>query len=921
MKTPTLPGNTKSTPKWVASQGAHWAAVTFYENDGFNKFRILPSYNFFRDTFTNLRASGPRAILDSQVGSLKSQRVTNRPRSMVIWQTDYYYSEIVSDDIGGGIIYQKADDRVFVTDTADTLTSISPTDCFNDLPSVASFFIYQDCLVTNCAACNHFNISQCRRCNPGLLLSVDLNACLPICNPTFNLNGRCYNRCPVEYYHLFQPSNECITETYCSTTLGKNVLGSQCVASCPPGGSVNASGFCLAPSGSAPQSDNAANYVIKCPAGELFWEHFQQCTPITSLPTTGYTTTATTIYCDGATHFFDIDSHRCLQTCTLLQGSSPTMGKFCASTATCTTALAWFFDSGTLKCVASCAAVQWTNMLARSCISGCPPGSVSIASAKTCEASCPVNTYFLAKNSSCLTSAECTALGLSPAEKTGGNLCAEGLCGIGKILEERNNSCVTQCPDSSTEDRKYCRRLAVALIVASAEPTFDTLIIKIQVRFNIEPLEIITSLTGDLTPVVGSLCLAGKSKVQDEFCDLKLVSAAYEDKELVLKVQYSSLPPQTYEAVVVDLKSAVYFKANGYRSFFADQQIRGLVTRFSAGDAELMSKIRPIALGSSKFSNVAMAATPFLLTGSIDLRLSSVLCLAAQTYAKLTLMTYMNFTLSKNVVADLYYDTFREFLDQYNEVLVGLVIGPSTIQELVDYVCEMEFAKYCFLNIIDNFWISKFLDFLILIVNLMLVGFLLLIVTLLKNKKWKTEITNNLKSVLLITFLVDNNLSFQFNLLLNLATPIYREGFYSTMKAAGIILILPYLLFHSLFWFRKKLENKKLLNFVSSTFSKLVQTLKGLAAKEKGEELATVILVHDMVFAVCLMTSKFAGMGQVIFWILMEILYLVVIIKRRFLANTALLIRQIVAETMFLLLSCAMVATHFGPQTRTRYRG
>jgi hypothetical protein len=1761
MKTVFIPGNVKSSAKWDASQNLNLQTITYFDIDAFGKYKVSPSYSSFRSTYFVYKMAPPRTVLDSLVGSLALQRSTLHLHSMYIWWTDEYSSEVYSDDIPGGIIYQKADNSVYITDTGDTLTLLSPTDCFYAPSTVDLFDVYGDCLITNCAACNHFNVSQCKRCNSGLLLSPNLNACNSVCNPAFAIGTQCYQPCPIEYYHYKGPAYACVTDTYCSSTLGKKVLGSQCVNSCPSGGTTNASNYCVAPTGKAAEASNTASYVTICPGGELYWEHYKQCTAIGVLPTTGYTTTATTIYCDGATHFYDVDSRRCLQTCGLYQGISPTMGKFCSSAVTCTTTLAMYTDSTVSPnlCVSSCSALLWLNLMTKSCLTSCPGGTYYVISTRTCESTCPGSTYLLSANSSCLTSsecitnaklvtpstltcvstcggglylqaassqcltsaectassklatpstltcvstcggglylqaassqcltsaectassklatpstltcvstcggglylqaassqcltsaectassklatpstltcvstcggglylqaassqcltsaectassklatpstltcvstcggglylqaassqcltsaectassklatpstltcvstcggglylqaassqcltsaectassklatpstltcvstcggglylqaassqcltsaectassklatpstltcvstcggglylqaassqcltsaectassklatpstltcvstcggglylqaassqcltsaectassklatpstltcvstcggglylqaassqcltsaectassklatpstltcvstcggglylqaassqcltsaectassklatpstltcvstcggglylqaassqcltsaectassklatpstltcvstcggglylqaassqcltsaectassklatpstltcvstcggglylqaassqcltsaectassklatpstltcvstcggglylqaassqcltsaectassklatpstltcvstcggglylqaastqcltnlecfasfasmgkistsimtctsscagglylltpasscltsaeclavppasggslkseadtkcvsscsasdyllvassqcltsaaclaafsntgllslvdkqcvascgpaqyidpatsqcltsaecqashsgtgllsqvdrqcvttcapnqfleplsrqcllssecwtlgylaaptsklcegactateykdaashycytaAECTALGLSPVDNPGNNLCqvaatptvsstcapdqytdtVTGACltkpacnSLSKlvvppsmactspcpvaypydfqgechaqcqqIIEESNGSCVSQCSDTTTEDGKYCSRQVAALVTTSAEPNKENLIIKIQLRFIKFPSEVLSTLEGDVTPAIGSLCLRDEvNKTRD--CQLTLVKAVYEDKELVLKVQYKRVPPSNLVVVEVPFKGLVYFKANKYRSYIVDQVISGKVSRIQADRSEELSKIRQASKSAYGISGTVAAATPFVLAGSIDLRMSSVLCLAAQTYAKLTLLTYMNFTLEVTALSSLYYDTFREFLDQYNEQIIGMAVGDSTIQELVDYICEMGFAKYCFVKMTDNFWISKFLDFMILIVNFLLAGFLYFIFSAIKKENWKNALKKNIKGILLLSFLLDNNLSFQFNLLVNLFTTVYRDPFFTTLKAGALIFIIPYLAFYGLVWFRKRFEKSKFMKIVLFMFSTLTEILKDLAAKDKAEEMTTVILIHDLAFTACLMTSKFAGMGQPIFWAVMEIVYLVVIIKRRFLANTALLIRQIVAETMFLLLSCAMTATHF----------
>ena len=1299
LKTVLLPANVKGGGRWLASSSFAQQAFTYYNVAVFLRYKPLPSYSLMRSTYTAELQGPTYTALDNINGDLSSDRVMLGVNFMYIWFAGGSTSELHADDLGGGIIYQTADNSVIVTDCESTLFNVSKNDCFMS-PSTPDFSVSDDCLVTNCAECNFFNDSQCKICSSGYLLSTDLSTCIYICNPSYSLLGSCISKCPIEYFHFDGPLNNCASAVECSATFNGFILGDKCVTSCPPGGTVNASNYCVAPAGSAAEATSTAAYVTKCPGGELFWEHYQQCTTVALLPTATYTTTATTIYCDGATHFYDIDSHRCLTTCGLYQGTSPTMGKFCASGATCTTTLAWFTDITVTPniCVASCTALQWTNLVDKSCRTSCPGGTLLVISAKTCVGSCPGSTYLLSANSSCLTSAECTtafsntgkmtpstticsavcagglylhssssscltsaeclavssgngrltpstmtctticagglyfdsttsscltsseclaafsgsgktspslmtcsaacgaslyllpassscltltaclssfsnlglitpttmtcaatctigtyllttssscltsseclavlpasggsliseadskcvstcnpgdylllstsqclaaaickatfsntgllsevdkrcvatcgvnqyknpttsqcltsaecqashfgvglmsendrqcvaacsgsqylevsskqcllpaecwsisklisptsklceaactaseyrdpasqycytaaectALGLSPVVIPGNNLCQvpvgsptpapstvpscatseyfeavsatcitnlqcnslaknienstrvcidpcpatfpvafSGECWAHcpRILEESDGSCVGKCPESATEDGRYCRRELLASFLTSAETAKDILIVKILVKFTNHEKVIISNLKGDLQGTIGSVCLIREGKDKAPLCDLIVQKAVYEDKELVLKVQYSSSPQPAYRSVQVVFKGAVYITADSFRSYFGEQTVSGLINRHPLGNNDSghnaqSSFIKPAASSGGALAAASVAAAPFIMAGSIDLRLASVFCLVAQTYAKLTLLTYMNFTVEATGLTDIYYQTFKEFWDQYNDRLIGWAFGSETLQELGQNVCDSGFEKFCFLKVADNFWLSKLLDFLILGANYLLMFLLYLVLSALKMEKWKTAVKKNIKEILIFTFLIDNNLTFIFNLLLNMSIHIYRDPLLSAIKVAGFLLLAPYVVFYCLFPFRNNVKVRRFFEVVHATFGRVTQVFSPLAKKDRAEEFTTVFLVHDLSFCVCLMISKFAGMVQPLLWAAFEIGFLVFILKRRFLANTALLIRQIVAEVMFLLLVTAMAATHF----------
>jgi hypothetical protein len=630
-------------------------------------------------------------------------------------------------------------------------------------------------------------------------------------------------------------------------------------------------------------------------------------------------------------------------------------------------------DETTLTCVNTCPVTTVLKQTTSQCITQatCWGQSLLVSpSTNLCEPSCTVTEYLDTTNKYCYTSPECIALGLIAETVSSSNVChsltpssatscpalqysdttsnscvTKAQCNsfgrlvenIAKlcvsscpsnlpysyqgecvaicpaIIEESNNTCVDNCQESVTPDGKFCQKKVLASFATAGDINKDILIVKLSLKFSQSPTELIENIKEDLAITVVSLCLK-MDESTSKFCQIVVQEAKYESKELTIKASYSKTPEIKYQKIEIELQNKMYFKANNYRSYFENQILEGKISR-AKGSADAdngsMDYIKPTARGSAGLAAVSVAAAPLIMAGSIDLGLSSVLCLVAQTYSKLTLMTYMNFTLVENEVSLLYYNTFKEYFDQYNDVLVGLTMGTETPNQLADYICEAGFEKYCYVRSADNFYITKLLDFLIFLANLLLIAILFGLLTAFRSTTWKQAVKKNIKEVLFFSFLLDNNLSFIFNLLLTTAVPIYRDGFFSFFKVLAILTLLVYVAFYALLPWRKKLENKKWVNWLGVIFERVKGILKSFSKAEKSDEYTLIILVHDCLFACCLMTTKVAGIAQTIIWALVEVAFLALIIRRRFFINKALLIRQIVAESFFLLLSVSMIATHF----------
>jgi hypothetical protein len=379
-----------------------------------------------------------RGIGRSQ-GNFTGKYLSNQNTALIIYDVsgaNSITSRLLSGDIIPGIPYQNSDNIIYVTSGGDAAISISPTECYD--PGVATTLTaYVACSVANCAACNFYSSTNCKRCVPPYILSADGTTCLSACSG-YVLNGICYTACPIEYYKFNTATPKlCYTVAECAAA-GKYIIGDRCtVTTCPTGSTANATiaagGYCIP--NSATNSITAASDTalsVRCPAGTLYWLHFKQCTAAIA----GYTTDTTALptpgnmYCDGSTHFYDVDSQRCLQTCGLYTGTHTLMGKICASAVGCGI-VGYFSLDSTLTCLAACPGGMWTDKVNKKCVTSCPAGTLGVPSMLTCEAICPVNLYLqsVTPPSTCLTSTECKAI----STNTG-------------LLVQSSWTCVITCP-------------------------------------------------------------------------------------------------------------------------------------------------------------------------------------------------------------------------------------------------------------------------------------------------------------------------------------------------------------------------------------------------------------------------------------------------------------------------------------------
>jgi hypothetical protein len=1244
---PLMPSFVKSSSRKIASPSKTFTLISFrFATEYIELFTANNSFVRYGTANSNPLIS-QYGIMDSLTGNLAQHRVFNKHFGMnVLWATSSSASQIISDSIQGGVAYQSpADGNVYITDGSQSLTMLSRSDCYSSNTMADSLMSVPYCTVASCSECSLFDFTFCRVCTAPKLVSLTGTACLSSCNPNFNYSNACTARCPIDTLHYSSTWN-CTTESDCTTTYSAKVLGDRCVASCPAGGTVNGSNYCVAPVNKAISWTSGIYVNYPCTGGEKYWYHYRECINTAQLPTTGYTQSATSVYCDGSTHFFDVDSQRCLTTCTLTQGTDATIGKFCSSAATCTTTLAKYVDNtaSPVGCVSSCQAGQWTDMVSKECVASCPGGTLSVISTKTCVAACPGGTYALSTNSSCLTSPECLAASLLVAPSTsecsatcsaglylyaassscytavecnavagstgkitpstmvcsttcqaglynlatsskcltsgeciatpganGGGLLsvndlkcvsacgagqyklastsqclngpaclasnsntgllseADGMCvtscsgsqyfkqatsqcltaadcqassgntgllsqfdrlcltacaanqylssstkecllntecwanskmttpststcvssclaslyqdnlnqncftssecvaagkltragspgqciptclpteyldaagsacrtnlecnSVGKnvenntmvcqnpcpgtypfsyqgqcyptcplIVEEHDNSCVPYCIEAVTADGQYCQRSVTVTFQSAQEVAKNELEIRVSVSFtntlNADPPY---PLSGNWEASIASITVEDSSTTPatSHSCTLMLGSVTYQSSVVSLHVNCGSDPNLKFDSFTLVWANGQVIRANGYRGLLSVLNTKGAVTRMppppppptSGGNSSSGGTIESGGSsnqnpgttnnsGESKPGNtkkesneeryidlerlsnatfvsggVVLGATPFIMSSMLDLKSGSLLSFAAQTYLKLTLMTHMNFTLPPGATSSIYYNTFKEFFDRYNEELLERTIGSSMANRPKKTVCDHGFEKYCQVETGDSILLSKTIDLLILAASALVLLLLISIFKVIKRDKWKDSLKDNLKNMLVYAFIVDNNMSLWFELWLNVSIQDYSHPLFAFLKVLGYLCLPVYLVLFTFLVFPIKLKKGKIRSLVDTLRNNFRKIYEEISVKDASTKMMRFFLIHDLAFSACLMLSKVAGKYQLAIWLAAELGAIsFIILNMKSFSNKSLFIRQLIAETGFLFLTASMISTHF----------
>ena len=170
----------------------------------------------------------------------------------------------------------------------------------------------------------------------------------------FHLNGACLLFCPIEYYKLQTATiNMCVTADQCRS-VGFTVFGDYCKKDCqsqaPPvdGGdsAVNVMRLRLLQTGLLPAvstvcectagmiPDFTSQACVACTATQHVWQHFGKCVPPELVPS-GYLTSTGLMFCNPATHLYNMADGRCLLACDQFIGLNTLYGRFCVNETRC----------------------------------------------------------------------------------------------------------------------------------------------------------------------------------------------------------------------------------------------------------------------------------------------------------------------------------------------------------------------------------------------------------------------------------------------------------------------------------------------------------------------------------------------------------------------------------------------------------
>ena len=592
-----------------------------------------------------------------------------------------------------------------------------------------------------------------------------------------------------------------------------------------------------------------------------------------------------------------------------------------------------------MTCVSSCLTGFYQDAALKNCYTGPECTGLSLRKkadlpTDKCIALCSVVDYVDAVDSACRTNLECNGLGKSVENNT--KVCTNpcpvaypfatlGQCfaTCQQIVQEKDNSCVSSCPELTTADGMYCSRVIQATFTSAEVVGTNNVKVSISLDFS-QGSSAIQSISGLPTDLITSMCVLNSATNQSPICYTGSLSTQTVGDKLLVVSTFEVSSMDDYDMIEININDASYIIANGYRSQFSKGPIlitgtipSGLPkipnstngTNSTTESAKSDPSIIPKTIAGI---GAAAVATPFLLSSIIDSKAGSMLCFAAQTYLKLTLMTYMNFSLPDTQDSRTYYNSFKEFFDQYNEDLLDQMAGPQLIASMKKFVCRSKFEKLCFLESIDNFWLSNMLDILVLVAQALVLVCIIGVLKVLKKKQFTDKIKDNLKNVLFFAFLVDSSMGIWANLWINVAVTFFENPLLIFFKAIGLLTLAAGLAFFIIMLFPIPIKNNLLVRLKTSALKNFRNIYEEISSKGNVDKFMVILSIHDLVFSAVLMLSPVSGRYQTVFWAAVEIsaVILVTINRKRF-GNVALFVRQLITEAMFAAISTAMAATHF----------
>ena len=386
-------------------------------------------------------------------------------------------ARLTSTDSIFGIPYQTADNSLYITAGHSYHLKVDKPSCFTSGSNSAHTIVVNQCSAqtAGCLYCN-FVDEKCEVCASGYVLTASQTCIAATCSsqlqyksPPSNL---CVKTCPIGQYKYVSPTsptgeNLCVTSTDCASTYSYRMFGDRCVTDTCPAGTTDIMSQCTLSNPTTAFSDVSTTIVSICPAGKKYWEHYKQCTDPANLPTANYQQSATTIYCDSSTHYFDYSSRTCTTSCSDYIGLDPTVGKYCIGATDCISGSVWsnYLDEtlSPYECVTNCVSKNLLmDVQNKKCVIDCPLGSFKQESTLSCitKAQCTAQTSMTypslatcvpvgpcsatyswdPTNLQCLTSVECFTLNLLLVNSLVQCLPS---CPIGTYLHTPTKSCIT----------------------------------------------------------------------------------------------------------------------------------------------------------------------------------------------------------------------------------------------------------------------------------------------------------------------------------------------------------------------------------------------------------------------------------------------------------------------------------------------
>ena len=880
------------------------------------------------------------------------------------------FNNYIALNLPYGIPYQNSDDSIYISGGTDFAYQLNPA-LYLEANAKTATVVRGTILttVTNCDQALFLNPGVCMTCLPTYFVSSGGTVCRANCNPQYAYNGNCVTTCPIEQLNDATSASAyiCISPAAC-TGASKVVFGDRCASSCLTGTVANASGYCLPTDPTtALQYSLTPNFFAlspnPCPTPWLWWNHFQQCTDPLTLPTTRYSMNATDIFCDTYTHFYDIASKQCLQTCTLLQGTSTTMGKYCANIATCIGTLQSYTALNRIPnaCTSTCNSSEWTNLINNSCDNPSCLAGYSLIDNRTCVSTCGPNYLLYAANSSCLTIPECLIIGsgysyiLAPSY-----LCAIG-CPAGYYLDEGTRQCLAALVCVITNITAYN--------VGGGYLSYYDSICLPSCRSNQYLLESSRKCLLDLecfNSTISGISSGGVLLLSNMSCMASCPKGFYylPSSRTCLSAQQckllnttGGLLEQTNFTCVSTCPTGEYLKSSTQECLTQQQCLHSTDDTYTfTSDGKCTSRtlsataLSTLVTSSTGSMGLLTSLIPLLMTALVNPQTGAILCIIAQSYDKLIIMSNFNFELQDNTFSRLYGMITQSYTDVQNNALTSFVFGKDVTDLNKQNVCDAKFNKLCQNGVDDGFLFAHFLDIMTIAITYGIYLAICTIFSLLNKNDWAHSLAKKLVTVLIFAWILDNNLAFWFTLTLNLFINNYSNGLISFVKIVTHMIMFFYTMGFVMFVvvrdiseenkpsisvvnfnedeekqiktspslnsgdndeLSKKVEANKHPNLLINFYKVLKVKLKFIFLEELVKENCVSwyfkgFLIHDIALSVVTVVGNYAGMGQMFLWTFVEIALIGLIVKYKIYKNKWFFYRQLCIESLYAVLSLVM---------------